>query len=109
MKFRAGDNVIVTAGKDKGKTGKVLRVLPAENKVIVENANIYVKHIKPMNGQDGRRVESPRPLPTAKVAIINNEGNPDRIGYKVSKSGVKERVFKKTGKPVPTVERAKSK
>jgi large subunit ribosomal protein L24 len=107
MKFRSGDNVIVTAGKDKGKTGKILKVLPAANKVVVENANIYVKHMKPMNGQEGQRLERPRALPTANVAIINNEGKPDRIGYKVSKSGAKERVFKKTGKAVPTVEKPK--
>jgi large subunit ribosomal protein L24 len=95
MKFRVGDSVIVTAGKDKGKT------------VVVENINIYVKHIKPVQGQEGRRVENPRPLPTANVAIVNNEGKADRIGYKVNKDGSKVRIFKKTGKPVPTVETKK--
>lgn len=107
MKFMVGDNVIVTAGKDKGKTGKIVRVLPSENKVVVENVNIYVKHVKPVNGQAGQRLEQPRPLPTAKVAIVNNENKPDRIGYKVNKDGSKERVFKKTGKAVPTAEKPK--
>ncbi len=107
MKFLVGDKVIVTAGKDKGKTGKIIRVLPEENKVVVENVNIYVKHLKPMNGQAGQRLEQPRPLPTAKVAIVNNEDKPDRIGYKLKKDGTKERVFKKTGKAVPTAEKPK--
>jgi large subunit ribosomal protein L24 len=107
MKFRVGDSVIVTAGKDKGKTGKIVRVLPVEERVVVENINIYVKHIKPVQGQEGRRVENPRPLPTANVAIVNNEGKADRIGYKVNKDGSKVRIFKKTGKPVPTVETKK--
>ncbi len=102
MKFLVGDNVIVTAGKDKGKTGKITRVFPVEQKVVVEKLNIYIKHIKPIQGQEGRRVENPRPLPTAKVAIINNEGKADRVGYKVNKDGSKVRIYKKTGKVIET-------
>ncbi len=109
MKFRVGDMVLVTGGKDKGKKGKVVRVLPVENKVIVENVNIYVKHMKPIQGQAGQRLERPRPLPTAKVAILNNEGKPDRIGYHVAKDGTKERMYKKTGKVVPAPAPAKKK
>ena len=109
MKFLVGDNVIVTAGKDKGKTGKITKVIPADHKVVVENANIYVKHMKPMNGQPGQRLENPRAMATAKIAILNNENKPDRIGYKVHKDGTKERVFKKTGKPVPVIAHTKSK
>lgn len=107
MKFMVGDNVIVTAGKDKGKTGKITKVIPEQNKVVVENANIYVKHMKPMNNQPGQRLEQPRALPTAKVAILNGDNKADRIGYKVKKDGTKERVFKKSGKPVPVIEKPK--
>lgn len=107
MKFLVGDNVIVTAGKDKGKTGKIVRVIPEANKVVVENANIYVKHQKPVNGQAGQRLELPRALPTAKIAILNGDNKADRVGYKINKDGTKERVFKKTGKAVPTVEKPK--
>ena len=101
MKFKVGDIVLVTGGKDKGKQGKILKALPERNSVVVENVNMYVKHIKPLNGQAGQRVVRPRPLPTAKVAIINGEGNPDRIGYRINKDGSKDRFFKKTGKVVP--------
>ncbi len=107
MKFKVGDNVLVTAGKDKGKKGKVLRVFKEVNKVIVEEANLYVKHVKPVGGQPGQRVKRPRPLHTASVAIINNEGKADRIGYKVNKDGSKDRVFKKTGKVIPSPEAKK--
>ncbi len=107
MKFKLGDLVLVTGGKDKGKQGKILRALPEKNTVVVENVNMYVKHIKPMNGQAGQRVLRPRPLPTAKVAILNGEGKVDRIGYKINKDGSKDRVFKKTGKVVPEVKREK--
>ncbi len=98
MKFKVGDQVLVTAGKDKGKKGTITQVLPKQNKVIVEGVNLYVKHIKPMGDRSGDKVRKERPLPLANIAILNDKGNPDRVGYKVSKSGVKERFYKKTGK-----------
>ncbi len=107
MKFKVGDTVLITGGKDKGKKGPIVKVFPKEEKVLVEGVNLYFKHIKPINDQPGQRAQRPRPLPTAKVAIINGEGKPDRIGYKVSKDGTKERVFKKTGKSVPEPKKAK--
>lgn len=102
MKFKVNDQVLVTAGKDKGKQGKVVKVLPRENKVVVEGVNMYVKHVRPMGDRAGQRVTVERALPVANVAIINDKGQPDRIGYQVTKSGSKTRVFKKTGKPVET-------
>lgn len=101
MKFKKGDLVLVTAGKDKGKQAKVLRVLPASEKVIVEGVNLYTRHFKPMNNQAGRKVRKERPLPTASVAIINEKGARDRIGYTVAKDGSKVRMFRKTGTPIP--------
>ena len=80
MKFKVGDQVLVTAGKDKGKKGAIIRVLPGENKVVVENVNIYVKHVKPVGDRAGQRLNYPRPLPTANVAVINDKGQADRIG-----------------------------
>lgn len=109
MKLRVNDQVLVTAGKDKGKKGKVVRVVPSKNAVVVEGVNMYVKHFKPMQGQAGQKTTLARPLPTAKVAIINDKGEADRIGYKVEKDGSKVRIFKKTGKvvPEPKVEKKK--
>ena len=100
MKFRVNDQVLVTGGKDKGKKSKIIAVLPKEERVIVEGVNLYVKHIRPVNNQPGQRVKRPRPLPTAKVAILNAEGKPDRIGYKINKDGTKDRIFKKSGKVI---------
>ncbi|MDQ5951614.1 MAG: large subunit ribosomal protein [Patescibacteria group bacterium] len=101
MKFKVGDTVLVTGGKDKGVKGKVVRVFPQEETVIVENANMYTRHIKPMGGRAGEKMRLPRPLPTAKVAIVNDKGEADRIGYEVAKDGTKNRVFKKTGASIP--------
>lgn len=101
MKFKVGDTVLVTGGKDKGKQAKVLRVFPQDETVIVEEVNMYTRHIKPMAGRAGEKMRLPRPLPTAKVAIINDKGQADRIGYTVAKDGQKTRIFKKTGASVP--------
>lgn len=101
MKFKAGDTVLVTAGKDKGKTAKVLKVLLGAEKVVVEGMNLYSRHYKPMNNQPGRKVRKERPLHTSSVAIVNEKGERDRVGYTVAKDGSKIRVFRKTGTPVP--------
>ncbi|MDQ3008497.1 MAG: 50S ribosomal protein L24 [bacterium] len=101
MKFKAGDQVQVTAGKDKGKKATIIKVLPRQERVIVEGVNMYVKHRKPIGDRPGEKLTLPRPLHTASVAIINNDGKPDRIGYKVLKDGNKVRVFRKTGAEVP--------
>ncbi len=103
MKFKVGDTVKITAGKDKGKTGTITRVLPQDEKVVVEGINTYTKHIQPMMGQPGQRVELERPLPTAKVAILNDNGEVDRIGY-TEEDGEKVRIYKKTGTVIPAPE-----
>lgn len=97
MKLRTGDQVLVTAGKDKGKKGQVVRVMRAQQAVVVEGMNLYTRHIKPMGERAGETVRRERPLATSKVAIINDKGQPDRIGYMVTKDGEKKRIYKKTG------------
>lgn len=101
MKFKVGDIVLVTGGKDKGKQGKIVKVLPLLNRVIVEGVNMYVKHIKPFAGRPGDKVKRERALPTANVAILNPDTKKtDRIGYTIAKDGTKARIFKKTGKVI---------
>lgn len=100
MKFKIGDKVITTAGKDKGKKSEITAVFPKENKVIVKDVNMYVKHIKPMMDRKGEKVRRERALPTAKIAILNDQDQPDRIAYQLDKAGNKQRIFRKTGKPV---------
>jgi large subunit ribosomal protein L24 len=101
MKFKVGDKVLVTAGKDKGVQGPIVRVMPELEKVVVEGANFYTRHVKPMAGRAGDKVRSERPMSTAKISIINDKGQADRIGYQVAKDGQKIRVYKKTGAVVP--------
>ena len=106
MKFKVGDNVLVTAGKDKGKKSEIIAVDAGNNTVVVKEINMYVKHVKPMNGQAGDKVRKERAMPTAKIAILNDKDQADRIGYTVAKDGTKVRVFKKTGAAVPEPKKA---
>jgi large subunit ribosomal protein L24 len=101
MKFRVNDQVIVTGGKDKGKQGKILKVFPKEELVLVEGVNKYVKHMKKQGQRSGEKVLRERPLPPGKIAILNPDTKKiDRIGYVVDKAGNKIRVYKKTGKAI---------
>lgn len=100
MKFKVGDTVLVTSGKDKGKQAKIMRVIPKQERVVVQGVNMYVRHIKPMQGRAGEKIRRERPLSTASVAIMNSEtGKVDRIGYK-EVGGKKVRIYKKTGKEI---------
>ena len=109
MKFRVGDQVLVTSGKDKGKKGVITSVVPQDNSVVVEGMNVYVKHVKPIGDRAGQRLHKERPLATAKVAILNDKGQPDRVRIKVEKDGTKVRVFAKTNKVIEDKKEAKTK
>lgn len=96
MKIKKNDTVLIISGKDRGKTGKVLDVFPKENKLVVENANLRKKHVKPKRqGEKGQVVEVP-----SKISISNAElvcprcGKPARVGYKMIENK-KYRVCKK--------------
>lgn len=100
MKLKIGDKVLVTAGKDKGKKSEVLAVFPASDKVLVKDVNMYVKHVKPFMDRKGEKTRKERPMPVAKVAILNDKDQADRIAYQVTADGKKERIFKKTGQVI---------
>ncbi len=102
-KIRKGDEVIVITGKDNGKRGTVLRVIPAEDRVVVEGVNVVKKHMKPnpMRGIQGGIVEKTLSVHVSNVAIFNKaSGKADRVGFKVLDDGKKVRVFKSTGEVV---------
>jgi large subunit ribosomal protein L24 len=96
---KKGDLVMVIAGKDKGKSGKVLRVIPKEERVVVERINLVKKHLRPnpATGQGGI-VEMEAPIHISNVMPICPSCNrPTRVGRKVLESGVKVRVCKRCG------------
>jgi len=95
-KIKKGDEVVVLAGKDKGRRGTVLRVLP-NDKVFVENVNMVKKHQKPnpMKDTPGGIIEKEAPIHISNVAIFNPAtGKADRVGFKRLDDGRKVRFFK---------------
>lgn len=98
MKIRVNDKVQITTGKDQGKSGKVIQVLPAMNKVVVEGANVMYKHIKSRKqGEKGQRVEFNGPIAISSVMLICPKCNKTtRLGFKISENQKKkDRMCKK--------------
>lgn len=98
-RIRKNDTVIITAGKDKGKTGKVVRVLPERNAVIVEQANLVKKHQRPtQRNQTGGIVDKEAPIHISNVMLLDGKTNKGtRFGVTVSEKGETVRVAKRSG------------
>ena len=97
MKLKTGDKVVVIAGKDKGKEGKITKTLKEDNKVIVEGVNIAKKHVKPNGQQAGSIVEMEMPINASNVMIIDPKTKKGtRVGHQIDKNGKKIRVSKKS-------------
>ena len=101
-KIRKGDQVVVLAGRDKGKRGTVtLRI--DEDRIVVEGVNVVKKHVKPnpMKGTQGGVVDKTMPIHQSNVAIYNAaSGKADRVGVKLLEGGKKVRVFKSSGQEI---------
>ncbi len=96
MKLKRDDKVVVILGKDKGKTGTILAVLPAQNKVLVENINVVKRHTKPSQKLPrGGILDVTKPIDVSKVMVLDPaSGKPARVGYQIKPDGSKERIFK---------------
>lgn len=102
MNIKRNDQVKILAGKDKGKSGKVLQVFPDTNRVSVEGINLLIKHMRPRrSGEKGQRIEFPAPLNISNVAVICPKcGKPTRVGHNriegtAERKGTKVRFCKK--------------
>ncbi len=99
MKIKKDDKVVIIAGKDKGKTGKVMHAFPKDGQVIVEGLNLMKKHVKPRKqGESGQIIEFPAPMDVSNVKLICSScGEATRVG--IEKEGKnKKRVCKKCNK-----------
>lgn len=96
MKLRVKDKVLVISGRDKGKKGEVLVVLPKKNQVVVESINVIKRHTKPsQKNPKGGILEVTKPIDSSKVMVLDpHSGKPARVGYNIDSKGNKERVFK---------------
>ena len=98
MRIRKGDRVQVMSGKDKGKTGEVMRAMPADNKVLVAGVNIAKRHTRAAKAtMQGGIIDKDMPLPVSAVAIICSKDGPTRVRYEIDADGNKRRVCAKCG------------
>jgi len=101
LKIKKGDQVVVIAGTSKGHKGEVLKVIPAESRVIVAGANMKVHHTKPTQTTPGGIEKKEGVLHISNVALADpKSGKPSKVGFKVLKDGTKTRVARKSGETV---------
>ena len=94
LRIRRNDTVMVMAGKDKGKTGKVVRVFPKDNKAVIENINVVKKSVKKSDTYpQGGYIEMEKPVALANLMLVDKKANkPTRFSVRVLKDGAKERI-----------------
>jgi large subunit ribosomal protein L24 len=98
LKIKKGDRVVVITGKDKGRTGEVLKVIPKENRVVVQGINVVKRHTRPAMGNPGGIVEKEGTIHVSNVAHLDPKDNkPTRVGYKQLEDGRKVRVARRSG------------
>ena len=101
LKLKKGDRVIVTTGRDKGRQGEILRVLPVENKVVVDGVNVVKRHTRPSQTQPGGIVEKSAPIHVSNVAILDpKDEKATRVGYRTLEDGRKVRFAKSSGEVI---------
>ncbi|GAA1207248.1 50S ribosomal protein L24 [Prauserella alba] len=104
MKVKKGDTVLVVAGKDKGAKGKVIKADPERSKVLVEGVNRIKKHTRISQNQRGAEsggiVTQEAPIHVSNVMVVDSDGNPTRVGYRIGEDGKKVRISRKTGKDI---------
>ncbi len=101
LKIRKGDKVVVLAGKDKGKGGEVLRVLPKENRAVVQGVNVARRHQRQTAAQEGGIVAKELPIHVSNLALRDpKDGKPTRVGFKLLADGKKVRIAKRSGEVI---------
>ena len=103
FKIRKGDRVIITSGREKGKTGEVLRVLRDDDRVLVQGVNMIKRHTRPSQFSAGGIVEKEAPLHISNLAHVDPKTDkPTRVGYRITDEGRKVRYAKRSGEPIDT-------
>ena len=98
QKIRKGDKVVVLAGKDKGRTGEVLRVMPKDDKALVRGINVVVRHQRQSQNQEGGLIRKEAPIHLSNIAVADPKDGktPTRVGFEV-RDGKKVRIAKRSG------------
>jgi large subunit ribosomal protein L24 len=96
MKIQKGDKVEILIGKDKGRSGEIIKVFAKSEEIVVKGLNLFKKHLKPTQGQKGGIVEKERPIKASKVILICPScGKKVRVAYQIDKNGDKSRICRK--------------
>ncbi|MCR4267651.1 50S ribosomal protein L24 [Nitratireductor sp. ZSWI3] len=98
QKIKKGDKVVVLAGKDKGRTGEVVKVMPKDDKAVVRGVNLVRRHQKQSAQTEGGIITKEAPIHLSNLAVADpKDGKPTRVGFKVQEDGKKVRVAKRSG------------
>src|SRR3989344_1845496 len=102
LRIKKGDTVKVLSGKDRGKTGKVLQILPGARKAVVENVNMHTRFEKSKKaGQPGKKVTFSAPMHIGKIQLLDpHSGKPTRVGYQILENKNKQRIAKASEKAI---------
>ncbi|WP_341763943.1 50S ribosomal protein L24 [Candidatus Tisiphia endosymbiont of Beris chalybata] len=101
LKVRKGDAVVVITGKNKGKKGTILKILPKENKAIVSGVNIVRRHTKPTQASEGGIIAKELPIHISNIAHVDPKtGSSTKIGFSILEDGTKVRIAKKSGEVI---------
>jgi large subunit ribosomal protein L24 len=96
-KIRKGDKVVVLTGRQKGATGEVFEVRPAEGRALVRGVNLVKRHQKQTPNQEGGIISKEAPINLSNLAYVDKDGKPTRIGFKIRTDGTKVRIAKRSG------------
>ena len=96
-KIKKGDKVVILAGKDKGKTGSVAQVFPAQSRATVQGLNLVRRHTKQTASVDAGIYTRESPIHLSNLALVDANGKPTRVGFKINDDGKKVRVARTTG------------
>jgi len=99
-KIKKGDKVVVLAGRDKGKSGEVIKVMPTEERALVRGVNIVQRHQKPQGVNEGGIVSKEAPIHLSNLAIADKDGKATRVGFKTLEDGRKVRFAKRSGEVI---------
>jgi large subunit ribosomal protein L24 len=101
-KIKKGDRVVVLAGRDKGKQGEVVQVMPKENRALVRGVNVVRRHTRQTAQTQGGIISKEAPIDLSNLALEDpKDGKPTRVGFKVLEDGKKVRVAKRSGEVIP--------
>jgi large subunit ribosomal protein L24 len=96
-KIRKGDKVVVLSGRDKGRSGEVFEVRPAEGTALVRGINMVKRHQKQTQAQEGGIISKEAPIHLSNIAYVGKDGKPTRIGFKIHADGKKVRIARSSG------------